>query len=320
MYGPTPGSSVRSSGQPSRRDARAARAARARAGCSRAPATRGSRPRGRGRRAPRRSASARARQPARDHARDLRLLQHHLGDEDRVRVARPAPRQVAPVLRRTSRAGARARAMLAVDQQALQRAEAPSERRDTCGSRRSFRVPCPSRRSRSSCSSAIGRQRSSMTSRAVAGDLSSGARGARPRAAAACRGRAPVVDDDVHLGVVEQRVLVQVRRADVSQRSSTIPTFAWTYTGLRAPAPVCAERASRGSGRRRRRPRRARRADRACRRAPLFGLRGQHDDQAEVVVRGVAQLVGEDPDDLAATRGTGSRGRSSCSAERSARR
>ncbi len=31
----------------------------------------------------------------RHDARDLRLLQHHLGDEDAVGIARPAPRQVA---------------------------------------------------------------------------------------------------------------------------------------------------------------------------------------------------------------------------------
>ena len=34
----------------------------------------------------------------RDHALDLRLLQHHLRDEDRVRVLRPPPWQVASVL------------------------------------------------------------------------------------------------------------------------------------------------------------------------------------------------------------------------------
>ena len=34
----------------------------------------------------------------RDHALDLRLLQHHFRDEDRVRVVRPPPRQVASVL------------------------------------------------------------------------------------------------------------------------------------------------------------------------------------------------------------------------------
>ncbi len=31
------------------------------------------------------------------HAANLRLLQHDLGDQNRVRVARPPPRQVAPV-------------------------------------------------------------------------------------------------------------------------------------------------------------------------------------------------------------------------------
>ena len=36
--------------------------------------------------------------PARQHALDLRLLGHDLADEDRVRVARPPPRQVASVL------------------------------------------------------------------------------------------------------------------------------------------------------------------------------------------------------------------------------
>ena len=35
--------------------------------------------------------------PARDHAIDLRLLEHHLGDEDRVGVVRVPPRQVAAV-------------------------------------------------------------------------------------------------------------------------------------------------------------------------------------------------------------------------------
>ena len=51
---------------------------------------------------------------------------------------------------------------------------------------------------------------------------------ARPRAGAASRGRALVEGDDVHLGVVEQRMGVQVRRADREPRSSTIPILAWT--------------------------------------------------------------------------------------------
>ena len=52
------------------------------------------------------AASASTRRPAlepgevaRDDALDLRLLQHHLADEDRVRVARAPPREVAPVRR-----------------------------------------------------------------------------------------------------------------------------------------------------------------------------------------------------------------------------
>ena len=34
--------------------------------------------------------------PVRDHRRDAGLLQHDLADPDRVRIARPSPRQVAP--------------------------------------------------------------------------------------------------------------------------------------------------------------------------------------------------------------------------------
>jgi len=40
------------------------------------------------------------------HPGDLRLLQHHLGDEDRVRIGCPAEGQPRPVVPRTSRAGA----------------------------------------------------------------------------------------------------------------------------------------------------------------------------------------------------------------------
>ena len=47
----------------------------------------------RGARARRRSASARATAPARDHALDLGLLQHHLADEDRVGIRRLPPGQ-----------------------------------------------------------------------------------------------------------------------------------------------------------------------------------------------------------------------------------
>jgi len=39
------------------------------------------------------------REVARDDALYLRLLEHHLGDEDRVRIARPPPGQITPVLR-----------------------------------------------------------------------------------------------------------------------------------------------------------------------------------------------------------------------------
>ena len=100
VYGPTPGSLVRSSGQP-----RAATTARRAVQAERAPVVAEPLPladhlrRRRRPRAPRASASARASEPARDDALDLRLLQHHLADEDRVRIARPAPGQIAAVFR-----------------------------------------------------------------------------------------------------------------------------------------------------------------------------------------------------------------------------
>jgi len=45
--------------------------------------------------------------PVRDHRTDARLLEHDLGDPDRVRVARASPRQIAPRAREVSNDGAR---------------------------------------------------------------------------------------------------------------------------------------------------------------------------------------------------------------------
>ena len=88
VYGPMPGSSVRSSGQP-----RSATSARRAVQMTRAPVVAESLPRDdhvRGRSGGERLDGGPALEPAtpaRDHAVDLRLLQHHLRDEDRVRVA-----------------------------------------------------------------------------------------------------------------------------------------------------------------------------------------------------------------------------------------
>ena len=100
MYGPTPGSSVRSSGQP-----RAGDRTRRAVEVERAPVVPEPLPLadhvGGGRRRERldRGPALEPGAIARNDALDLRLLEHHLADEDRVRVARPPPRQVAAVLR-----------------------------------------------------------------------------------------------------------------------------------------------------------------------------------------------------------------------------
>src|SRR5207244_11236412 len=52
----------------------------------------------RGRERRRRRPPLEPRVPARNHALDLRLLQHHLADEDRVRIGGPTPREIPPVL------------------------------------------------------------------------------------------------------------------------------------------------------------------------------------------------------------------------------
>jgi hypothetical protein len=48
----------------------------------------------------------------------------------------------------------------------------------------------------------------------------------RPEAQTRLAGDVGIVRHDIHLRVVEERVLVQVAEPIVSQRSSTIPTFA----------------------------------------------------------------------------------------------
>ena len=97
VYGPTPGSSVRSSGQPCAATSPRGALQRQRAAVVAEPApVREHLARGRGRE---RARVGEALQPAlvvRDDPRRLGLLEHHLGHEQRVRVARRAPRQRPP--------------------------------------------------------------------------------------------------------------------------------------------------------------------------------------------------------------------------------
>ena len=99
VYGPMPGSSVRSSGQPC-----SAIAQRGAVEVERAPVVAEPLP-GADHVAGRRCGERRRigpalepLEPARDHALDLRLLQHHLADEDRVRVARLRQGRSRPLL------------------------------------------------------------------------------------------------------------------------------------------------------------------------------------------------------------------------------
>ena len=94
-----PAARVRSSGQPCAATTRTPRAAQ-RAPVVAEPDPRAQHVRHRRRRQRRRRRPAlQPRLVARDHARDLRLLEHHLRDEDRVGVRGPPPRQVAAVRR-----------------------------------------------------------------------------------------------------------------------------------------------------------------------------------------------------------------------------
>ena len=99
VYGPTPGSSVRSSGQPVGGDP-----VRSPLELHCAPVVAEPLPLSNdtGRRGRRERLDARPalepRQVARNDSLDLRLLEHHLRDEDRVRVTGPAPRKIAAVL------------------------------------------------------------------------------------------------------------------------------------------------------------------------------------------------------------------------------
>ena len=96
VYGPTPGNAVRSDGQPC-----AATTARRPLQRQRAPVVAQPAPQ-RQHVAHRRAASAPRREPlqpalvVRHHPQRLRLLEHHLADEQRVRVARRPPRQRPP--------------------------------------------------------------------------------------------------------------------------------------------------------------------------------------------------------------------------------
>ena len=134
-------------------------------------------------------------------------------------------------------------------------------------------------RSRSSCSKAIGRQRSSTTR----GGSSSGDRSRvqvqvlGPQAQPGVAGQLGVVGDDVHLGVVEQRVGVQVGRAD---RQPAIVDDPDLGVHVQAVVAVAGERADRGGEQSPGARRRRRRAPPSCPHrvvVSVVGLRREHD-------------------------------------------
>ena len=173
------------------------------------------------------------------------------------------------------------------------------ERRDRPGRASRRCVAGAPARSRSSCSNAIGRQRSSTI---VCGSAAAIVRGVDlemlgPQAQPGRAGEVGVVGDDVHLGVVEQRVGVQVRRPDGQPAVVDDPDLGvhvQTIDALAGPGPERGgEQASGpvvGHGQHPELPERVV--------LPVVRLRRQHDHDPEFVARRVSQLVGEQAGDL----------------------
>ena len=174
------------------------------------------------------------------------------------------------------------------------------ERRDRPGSASSRCVGVAPARSRSSCSNAIGRQRSSTSvcgsSCAISATSTLEVLGPQPQPRGA--GELGVVGDDVHLGVVEQRVRVEVRRADRQPAVVDDPDLRVHVQTIVALAAQGANRASRAG---RPCPSSAAASTPSCPSVsswPLFAFAGSSDHEPELVAWGPAELVREQPDDL----------------------
>ena len=164
-------------------------------------------------------------------------------------------------------------------------------------------------RRRSSCSDAIGRQCSS-TSRAgsPADVVALEVLGPQPQAGVA--GERRVAGDDVDLGVVEQRVLVEVGGADREPRVVDDADLGVHVERAGALAGARAGSSRRGSACAPSSAATSRPSIPRVSSWPLLALCGSRTTIAEVVARRVAQLVLEDVRRSPATTGTGSRGRS----------
>ena len=173
-----------------------------------------------------------------------------------------------------------------------------SERRETPRSNRSLRS--------SDDSLASGRQISSTTRHGSPSAACSRCSSQSRRRAA--RMNASSRSDDVHLGVVEERVLVEVRRADghpgVVDDSDLRVDVHGVPAGLKERAR---EKALLAAALLRRVDEHAELPARVV--LAVVRIRRQHDDDPEVRMRWIASLLGEDLRSAPATRGTGSRGR-----------
>ena len=134
-------------------------------------------------------------------------------------------------------------------------------------------------------------------------------RGARPTGAAGFRGPGRrIVGDHVHLGVVEQRVRVEIGRPD---REPAVVDDGHLGVDVQPVVAVAGERANRrgqqpagvvvGADEHAELPHRVV--------LTVVGAGREHDHQAELVARGPAQLVREEVGRSRAPTGTGSRGR-----------
>ena len=217
------------------------------------------------------------------------------------RSCAPRARRAARAARRLSRRRRARRTVRAGGRRAARRAAARCSR---C-------VRGSPRRARSSCSRAIGRQSSSTT---AAGSPATSA-ASRSRCSAHSRRRVSRASagsqvDDVHLAVVEQRVGVEVRRADRQPAVVDDPDLRVDVEAVDR-APRCAPQSVAARKRRGRRRASASARTRELAAGVLLAVvraRGQDDDDAEVVVsagRGAWPRARRRP---RAPRGTGSRG------------
>ena len=182
-------------------------------------------------------------------------------------------------------------------------------RRETCGRHTSRCVRLLPDVRRSSCSWLIGFQRLSITSIGSRSTWSTGSsRCSGPEPKSRAPGQLGIVGDEVHLGVVEERVLVEVRGADRQPAIVDDPDLGVDVDRI-GPQPRAGED-RRGEDPSRPGVRLEQLAEDAARVVDAgIGFHGQEDEDPEVLRRRIARSCRRGPTRSPATRGTGSRGR-----------